>query len=59
MSATTTIAVTAEVLKLIEAIAKKRGDQLGFHIGKGDIVKNLVVAEARSLGLYPIKKVKK
>ena len=51
MSDMTTVGVTKEVLTLIDAIAAKRSEELGFHIGKGDIVRNLVVAEARSLGL--------
>jgi hypothetical protein len=47
----TTVAVRRSTLALIEAIADKRSKQLGFHIGKGDVVQNLVVAEARAMGL--------
>ncbi len=49
----TSVAVDVEVSKLLKAIAAKRGKQLGLSITKGEILRNIVVAEARSLGLYP------
>ncbi len=55
----TTIAVDVEVLDLIEAIADRRSKQLDFRVSKGAVVRNLVVHEARTLGLYHPKKSKK
>jgi hypothetical protein len=51
----TTIAVDSEVLLLIEAIVKKRSAELDLKLSKAAVVRNIIVHEARSMGLYPPK----
>jgi len=54
-----TIGVTRETFTLVEAIAKKRSEELGFRVSKAAVVRNLVAHEAREMGLYGSKKRKK
>jgi len=54
-SVATTLGASRKVFNLVEAIAAKRTKQLGFRVSKAAVIENLVIAEARSLGLYPKK----
>ena len=47
-----TIGVTRETFTLVEAIAKKRSEELGFRVSKAAVLRNLVAREAREMGLW-------
>jgi hypothetical protein len=47
----TTVSVNKDVSRLLDRIVAKLGKKLGFRIGKADVIRNLVVAEARRLNI--------
>ena len=47
----TTVSVNQDISRLLDRIVAKLGKKLGFRIGKADVIRNLVVAEAKRLNI--------
>lgn len=47
----TTVTVNKDVSRLLDRIVDKLSEQTGFRVGKADVIRSLVVAEAKRLNI--------